>query len=196
MVIEESDGEETTSVSPPRESVDKNVIIENGAGVGVDRGGDVKGGGESLPLSKQGQQSGASRVGQGSGGVESGSGEPTTDSLKDNDSTGSAKPVLPTAVVKPVQRQGGTETVAPVPDQSPPLNNTLSAVVNGVASVKTDLPPAYVAPAPELPVKVSALKDEGNKLFKAGQYSDALDKYNRAIKLLEGIAHILTLFIK
>jgi len=40
------------------------------------------------------------------------------------------------------------------------------------------------SPDDNLPPAVLALKDAGNTLFRNGQYSDALDKYNAAIQLL------------
>ena len=38
---------------------------------------------------------------------------------------------------------------------------------------------------PPLPTSVQFLKDEGNQLFRVGQYGSAVNKYSKAIKLLE-----------
>ena len=52
------------------------------------------------------------------------------------------------------------------PDPQPPV-------------VATPLPP------PALPTNVQFLKDEGNQLFRVGQYAAALKKYSKALELLE-----------
>ena len=56
---------------------------------------------------------------------------------------------------------------------------------------KASPPPAQATPSPvqatppPLPPAVQKLKDEGKKLFQSGQYSEALVKYNLAIRQLE-----------
>jgi len=40
------------------------------------------------------------------------------------------------------------------------------------------------SPDDNMPPAVLSLKDAGNELFRKGQYSDALDKYNAAVQLL------------
>jgi hypothetical protein len=43
-----------------------------------------------------------------------------------------------------------------------------------------------VLPSEPLPAAVQVLKDEGNDLFRKGQYGDAIDKYSAAIQILSG----------
>ena len=48
-------------------------------------------------------------------------------------------------------------------------------------------PPVLEAPPPALTPKIATLKDAGNELFRAGQYAEALGKYDRAVELVKGL---------
>ena len=50
------------------------------------------------------------------------------------------------------------------------------------AEVQVAPPPE---PLPELPLSVKKLKDEGNDLFRRGQYGEAVSRYSQGVKLLE-----------
>ena len=58
-------------------------------------------------------------------------------------------------------------------------------------SLSQEAPPTEVqvapppAPPPALPQSVQKLKDEGNDMFRRGQYGEAVDRYTKGIKILQ-----------
>ena len=71
--------------------------------------------------------------------------------------------------------------------KSPTLNASASVPdVFGNSSLSSEpkpLPSATVSTEP-LPRAIQELKDDGNELFRKGQYADAIEKYSAAIQLL------------
>ena len=51
--------------------------------------------------------------------------------------------------------------------------------------------PAPVVTLSDLPADVSALKESGNNMFRNGQYAEAIEMYDKAIKKLPGLSLIL-----
>lgn len=96
-------------------------------------------------------------------------------------------------------------TSATLPDEAPPTEAVkgdipqTQDVPQAVASETTmqslqaqqEAPPPKVQeapppePPPELPPAVKKLKEEGNDLFRRGQYGEAVNRYSKGIKLLE-----------
>ncbi|XP_063959850.1 sperm-associated antigen 1-like isoform X2 [Lytechinus pictus] len=69
----------------------------------------------------------------------------------------------------------------PVSSSSQLLNNTSQVPIAANQSEPSPTPPE---PAPPLPQMVVSLKDAGNDFFKQGQYTEANDRYSKAIKTL------------
>ncbi|XP_041464740.1 sperm-associated antigen 1-like isoform X2 [Lytechinus variegatus] len=81
-----------------------------------------------------------------------------------------------------------SKTKPPVSSSSPVLNNTSQVPIAANQSEKpTPTPPK---PAPPLPKMVVSLKDAGNDFFKQGQYTEANDRYSKAIKTLCKDKHV------
>lgn len=74
------------------------------------------------------------------------------------------------------------------PSTTTPTTNPSSKAPPAAADNKPT-EPVVVAPVPkELPSDVVALKNEGNVLYKAGQYLDAYQKYTAALhELMPGL---------
>lgn len=70
-----------------------------------------------------------------------------------------------------------------------PQTKEMTQAVASEAAVhaQREAPPPTVqeAPPPELPPAVKKLKEEGNDLFRRGQYGEAVNRYSKGIKLLE-----------
>lgn len=106
------------------------------------------------------------------------------------------------AVSQPESATQATSATLPQQDEAPPTE----AVKGGVPQTQ-DVPPEVASetavqaqqkapppvvqeapppePPPELPPAVKKLKEEGNDLFRRGQYGEAVNRYSKGIKLLE-----------
>ena len=73
-----------------------------------------------------------------------------------------------------------TSVTTPPQDEAPPPEPTQQEAPP--APVQEAPPPE---PPPELPPSVKKLKEEGNDLFRRGQYGEAVDRYSKGITLLE-----------
>ena len=79
-----------------------------------------------------------------------------------------------------------TSTLDHMTNPSPPPVDTTRPQAS---TPHKDAPPPPLVqrdPPPPFPLRVQSLKDEGNVLFRSGQYGDAVKKYSEAIRLLEG----------
>ena len=97
----------------------------------------------------------------------------------------------PTEITKEAVPQSDCMATLPQQDEAPPTE-----AVKGDAPQTQDVPQAVAPPPtvqeapppeppPELPPSVKKLKEEGNDLFRRGQYGEAVNRYSKGIKLLE-----------
>lgn len=89
--------------------------------------------------------------------------------------------------VESVQCSGDRNASTSLTDSSkhPCSAESKPCVANGDGGGQTTVPPSE-PPSEPLPPAVQALKDEGNDLFRKGQYGDAIEKYSAAIQILSG----------
>lgn len=80
---------------------------------------------------------------------------------------------------RPDQRAAGGKARNGKPQSRSPLEKGL---VNGTENSQTVDTSYLDAPAGALPPHLARLKNEGNHLFRHGQFADALEKYSRAIE--------------
>lgn len=97
--------------------------------------------------------------------------------------TGGAKTDQATPGFRRRSRAGSTEK--PKAGKGPPEKGSMSnGATQGDRNQSKDIPPdtSYLdAPAGALPSHLGRLKNEGNHLFKNGQFADAVEKYSAAI---------------
>ena len=81
-----------------------------------------------------------------------------------------------------------SDTAKDVPKsmQDVPQTSSAAEAPKQPSQVQEAPPPMMpVAPPPELPPSVKKLKEEGNDMFRRGQYGDAVNRYTKGIKTLE-----------
>ena len=99
------------------------------------------------------------------------------------------KEAPPTEVTKEAVPQSDSVVQATLPqqDEAPPQ----AVAPETAVQARQETPPPKILearppePPPELPPSVKKLKEEGNDLFRRGQYGDAVNRYSKGIKLLE-----------
>ena len=99
------------------------------------------------------------------------------------------KDAPPTEVAKEVvpQSESVTQATLPQQDDAPPQ----AVAPETAVQARQETPPPKIQeapppePPPELPPLVKKLKEEGNDLFRRGQYGEAVNRYSKGIKLLE-----------
>ena len=110
----------------------------------------------------------------------------------------------PTEVAKEDVPQQATSAPPLQQDETPPTETVkenipqTQDVPQAVASetVQQEAPPPKIQeapppePPPELPPSVKKLKEEGNDMFRRGQYGEAVNRYTKGIKLLEKGLHL------
>ena len=115
--------------------------------------------------------------------------ETADDARLQSSPTEEQKEAPPTEVAKEVvpQSENVVQATLPQQDEAPP-----QAVAPEIAvqARQETLPPKIQEapppePPPELPPSVKKLKEEGNDLFRRGQYGEAVNRYSKGIKLLE-----------
>ena len=99
------------------------------------------------------------------------------------------KEAPPTDVAKEIvpQSESVVQATLPQQDEAPPQ----AVVPETAVQARQETPPPKIQeapppePPPELPPSVKKLKEEGNDLFRRGQYGEAVNRYSKGIKLLE-----------
>ena len=99
------------------------------------------------------------------------------------------KEAPPTEVAKEAvpQSESVVQATLPQQDKLPPQ----AVAPETAVQAQQETPPPKIQeapppePPPELPPSVKKLKEEGNDLFRRGQYGDAVNRYSKGIKLLE-----------
>lgn len=67
--------------------------------------------------------------------------------------------------------------------QEPVVSETTEQTEEAPPTEEQEAPPPE--PPPEFPPTVKKLKDEGNEMFRRGQYAEAVNRYSKGIRLLE-----------
>ena len=129
---------------------------------------------------------------------------PLDDAQLQSSPTEEQKEAPPTEVAKEVipQSESVAQATLPQQDEAPPQAEAPETAVQA----RQETPPPKIQeapppePPPELPPSVKKLKEEGNDLFRRGQYGEAVNRYSKGIKLLEkglfkGIRQFITYIV-